>query len=46
MLLVLGLLRGYIFMNRDTFKRWQGVPLLVCYVVFVLLSVLKFGMGG
>lgn len=46
MLVVLGLLRGYILMNRDTFKRWQGIPLLACYVVFVLLSVLKFGVAG
>ncbi|MBS3821998.1 MAG: sodium:calcium antiporter [Phycisphaerae bacterium] len=45
MLLALALLRGYILMNRNTFKRWQGVPLLICYVVFVLLSVLKFGIG-
>jgi Ca2+/Na+ antiporter len=46
MLIVLALLRGYIFMNRDSFKRWQGIPLLLCYVIFVLLSVFKFGVGG
>ncbi len=46
MLIVLGLLRGYIYMNRDTFKRWQGVPLLICYVIFVVLSVVVFGIGA
>jgi cation:H+ antiporter len=46
MMLVLLLMRGYVFMNRDTFKRWQGVPLLICYAAFVLLSVLVFGTAG
>ncbi len=42
MLLVLLLFRCAIFWPGRSFRRWQGVPLLVVYVVFVLLAV-RFG---
>ena len=38
MMLVLGLIRVYIFCKGNTFRRWQGVPLLVVYVGFILLA--------
>ena len=37
---VLVLFRIYIFMPGKTFQRWQGVPLLVIYAAFVLMTVL------
>jgi len=46
MLAVLVLFRVYILSGKDTFHRWQGVPLLAVYVAFVLLSVLVFGANG
>ncbi len=45
MMLVLILLRIYIFTSGSTFRRWQGVPLLVIYIIFTLLAV-KFGVLG
>lgn len=39
MLLVLLLFRCAIFWPGRSFRRWQGVPLLVVYVVFVVLAV-------
>jgi len=44
MLLVLGLLRGYIFINGSTFRRWQGVPLLAAYAAFVLFTLRSRGL--
>lgn len=39
MLLILYSFRMFIYMNRDgTFKRWQGVWLLLVYVVYVVLQ--------
>jgi cation:H+ antiporter len=39
MLLILYSFRIFIFMNRDgTFKRWQGVWLLLVYVIYVALQ--------
>jgi cation:H+ antiporter len=47
MLLALGLLWGYVLLNRkDTFHRWQGVPLLLCYAAFVALSIWVFEAAG
>ncbi|MHC4294900.1 MAG: calcium/sodium antiporter [Planctomycetota bacterium] len=45
MMLVLILLRAYIFTSGSTFRRWQGIPLLVIYVIFTALAV-KFGVMG
>lgn len=39
---VLLLLRVYIFTTGRQFRRWQGLPLLAVYVIFVVLT-LKFG---
>jgi len=46
MMLVLLLFRAFIFMPSDRFRRWQGIPLLVIYVLFVVISVTVFGGGG
>ena len=35
MMLVLVMLRIYIFADNDKFRRWHGVPLLAIYVIFV-----------
>ena len=35
MVLVLLLLRLYIFTSGGTFRRWQGVPLLLVYAAYV-----------
>ncbi len=43
MILVLVLLRVFIFMNDTQFKRWQGIPLLLLYALFVTISVAVFG---
>ena len=37
MMLVLLLLRTYIFTSRDRFSRWQGVPLLAVYVGYIIV---------
>jgi len=42
MLIALGLLRIWIFLPGNTFRRWQGAVLLLVYVVFVALNI-KFG---
>jgi len=39
MMVVLILLRVYIFTSGSSFRRWQGVPLLAIYVVFTILTV-------
>jgi cation:H+ antiporter len=39
MMLALVLLRVYVFTSRDRFSRWQGIPLLLLYVGFVIVSV-------
>ena len=43
MMLVLIQLRFYIFINHKTFRRWQGVPLLVLYAAFIVVLVTAFG---
>ena len=45
MMLVLVLLRVFIFINRDRFQRWQGAVLLAVYVAYCIL-VVRFGVGG
>lgn len=45
MIVVLMLFRSYVFFGRNSFRRWQGIPMLAIYVAFVLLSVLVFGGG-
>ena len=42
MMAALILLRVYICMRGNTFKRWQGIPLLGLYVLFCILT-LRFG---
>jgi cation:H+ antiporter len=39
MLVVLVMLRVFIFLPGDRFRRWQGIPLLLSYVVFVALTI-------
>ncbi|NLF30460.1 MAG: calcium/sodium antiporter [Planctomycetes bacterium] len=46
MMLVLILFRAFIFMPGDRFRRWQGIPLLIIYVLFVVFSVTVFGIGA
>ncbi|MFW6154124.1 MAG: calcium/sodium antiporter [Planctomycetota bacterium] len=46
MMLVLILFRAFIFMKGDHFRRWQGIPLLIIYVLFVVVSVTVFGAGA
>ncbi|MBA4396736.1 MAG: sodium:calcium antiporter [Syntrophus sp. (in: bacteria)] len=46
MLLILYSFRMFIFMNRDgTFKRWQGVWLLLIYVIYVVFQY-ALNLGG
>ena len=45
MLVVLGLFQLYVLFNRDSFRRWQGVLLLGLYAAFILVSVLRYGVG-
>ena len=47
MMLALLLLRTYIVISRDRFSRWQGVPLLVVYVgyIIVLATVARGAVG-
>jgi len=40
MMAVLLLLRLYIFIPGDRFRRWQGAPLLAVYAAFVVLAVM------
>ena len=35
MMVVLLLLRAYIFIGRESFRRWQGIPLLAVYVLYL-----------
>ena len=35
MMLVLIILRLYIFAGGNTFRRWQGIPLLAIYAAYV-----------
>ena len=37
MLLALLLLRGFVMTSRERFSRWQGVPLLLLYVAYVIV---------
>jgi cation:H+ antiporter len=39
MMVVLLLLRLFIFAKGDQFRRWQGIPLLLAYAAFVTLAV-------
>jgi len=43
MMLVLIMLRLFIFMPGKRFSRWQGVPLLASYALFIVL-IIKFGL--
>jgi len=43
MMVVLIMLRLFIFMPGKRFSRWQGVPLLASYVIFYVLTI-KFGL--
>jgi cation:H+ antiporter len=43
MLLVLLLLRIFIFLPGDRFRRWQGIPLLAAYVAFVVITIWRGG---
>jgi len=46
MLIILYSFRMFIFMNRDgTFKRWQGVWLLLIYIIYVVLQY-ALNLGG
>ncbi len=45
MMLVLILLRTFIFLSRDRFRRWQGVVLLAVYAAYCVL-VVRFGATG
>ena len=45
MMLALILLRVYIFTSGSRFRRWQGLPLLILYVAFVLLTVKYRALG-
>jgi cation:H+ antiporter len=45
MMLVLVLLRVFIFTSGETFRRWQGIPLLAAYVAFIVLT-LHFGVAA
>jgi len=45
MMLVLILLRVFIFTNRDRFPRWQGAVLVAVYVAYVA-AVVHFGVAG
>ncbi|MGC9453685.1 MAG: sodium:calcium antiporter [Phycisphaerae bacterium] len=45
MIFVLVLLRIFIFTSGNSFRRWQGVPLLGAYVVFLWLT-LHFGVAA
>jgi len=38
MMVVLVLFRLYVLFGRDRFHRWQGIPLLAVYVLFLLLT--------
>ena len=39
MMLVLGLMAAYIFTSGKSFRRWQGLPLLLMYAAFIALAV-------
>jgi Ca2+/Na+ antiporter len=39
MMTALVLLRVYIWLPGRTFKRWQGVPLLLLYVAFCVMVI-------
>ena len=45
MMTVLILLRVFIFFRGDTFRRWQGIPLLAVYALF-LFRAIQMGLGG
>lgn len=45
MMLVLVLLRLFIFVSRDRFHRWHGAVLLAIYVAYCIL-VVRFGVGA
>jgi len=45
MMAVLILLRVFIFSRGDVFRRWQGVPLLAVYALF-LFRAIQMGLGG
>lgn len=41
MMLAMGLMAAFIYTNKTTFKRWQGLPLLGAYVLFLVLQGLR-----
>ena len=45
MLLILVIFRASIFraIRVNTFQRWMGAPLLLCYVMFVIINALYGG---
>ncbi len=43
MMLVLGLFLFYILLPGPKFSRWQGIPLLAIYIVFVAVSIALMG---
>lgn len=45
MMLVLILLRLYSLRGAQSFRRWQGIPLLAIYVAFVTILITVFGVG-
>ena len=45
MMLALTVMGIYIFANKSTFKRWQGVPLLAIYVGYLVVLFVTFGGG-
>jgi len=45
MMLVLILLRAFIYVSRDRFRRWQGAVLLAVYVGYCI-AVVQFGVGS
>jgi len=46
MLLVLALFTIFGLAGRGRFSRWQGVPLLLAYAVFVFMALRYFGVGA
>ncbi|MFP4105464.1 MAG: sodium:calcium antiporter [Phycisphaerae bacterium] len=42
MILILLLFRSYYYMNRTSFRRWQGVPLLAVYFGYLAILVMTY----
>jgi cation:H+ antiporter len=39
MMILLGMMRVFIFVSGNRFKRWMGIPLLAVYAAFVVLTI-------